>query len=523
MLPNELLVVIKHKNKILPRYAELSDENIKIARKLIEIYCQNVGKKKKNVRSFVNELETEGHHYRFVRGLSLTLDRKCSFKANTEFDPVRLRRKIFCLTGNVGLPTKPEQRRDIIKAAASEMGLTVEMAEEALYADLDEELIIKDFNPPLETDLLKEYNLSLTQTFLFNSTELRFTTSGNWQKIFYETKKLGLIYDVVDEEDKFWVKLDGPASLFKLTRRYGVNLAKLLPSIVKNLKWVIEGKILWKYTNELCSFRIESEEYSSLLKETKLPEISYDSDVEEKFAEQFQALNSNWQLKREPEPIKTGNQVIIPDFSFEMEGIKIYLEILGFWTDEYLKRKIEKLKVAKIDMIIAVNERLACEKIKELEDYSNLKILYYKDKIALAPILRYLEKPFQEMQDEQKKILKNLPVTFTEMIVEYSEFAARVGLATSVVRSVLREEPPKDYVSLPNSLVRKEKIRQIDEKIQEIMRKRDKMSFSETLKIIEDEKIKDASSLIEFLGYKIVWHGINNENAEVINTYKKND
>jgi predicted nuclease of restriction endonuclease-like RecB superfamily len=75
-----------------------------------------------------------------------------------------------------------------------------------------------------------------------------------------------------------------------------------------------------------------------------LPLETYDSEIEKSFALQFQAVKSGWTLKREPEPIPAGNQVIIPDFSIERAGIKVYLEIVGFWTEEYLRRKIEKLK-----------------------------------------------------------------------------------------------------------------------------------------------------------------------------------
>jgi len=34
---------------------------------------------------------------------------------------------------------------------------------------------------------------------------------------------------------------------------------------------------------------------------------------------------------------------MIPDFSFEKEGMKAYLEVVGFWTENYLTRKIQKL------------------------------------------------------------------------------------------------------------------------------------------------------------------------------------
>jgi len=35
--------------------------------------------------------------------------------------------------------------------------------------------------------------------------------------------------------------------------------------------------------------------------------------------------------------------VRIPDFCFGKDGMKVYLEVVDFWTPEYLERKVSKL------------------------------------------------------------------------------------------------------------------------------------------------------------------------------------
>ena len=89
----------------------------------------------------------------------------------------------------------------------------------------------------------------------------------------------------------------------------------------------------------------------------------YDSNVEEKFAARFRQFGSGWKLIREPGPFIVSNgKALIPDFAFEKYNRKVYLEIIGFWTKEYLSRKIEKLSAfvtssiqanKKIDLLIA--------------------------------------------------------------------------------------------------------------------------------------------------------------------------
>ena len=514
MLPSELLVVWKRKGSIWPRYARATEESLDVANSLIKAYENHVGEKKSVLKAFAGQLEDEGYEYRFVRGLAHLLDRKSTFKCNDQINPVELRRKIFQATGKLGLATNEERRKRIVETVASEMKVTPQTVDEFLYADLDSELVLEEFDPPTPDELLKEYNLSLTQTLLFDSTELRFTASGNWQRIFYAVKRLGLIYEVY-KDGKFWVKIDGPASLFKLTRRYGTATAKLLPTIIANPEWTVEAKILWRYTNEICSFKLESWKHRTILKSPQQPTASYDSVVEQDFAEQFQGLRTGWQLKREPEPVPAGKQVIIPDFSLEKEGIKVYIEIVGFWTLEYLLRKIDKLKKVSANMLVAVNENLACEKLADLEKTAPINIIYYHDKIPLAPVLRYLEKAFQGVQLTQKDFLKNLPVIFTEAVVNYEEFAARIGVSTDAVKAALAENPPGGYTVMPNGLVRKDKLEQIRKRIEEQLGPTGRLHLSDAIRIIETEGVSDVTKSLETFGYKIIWHGINPEKAEV--------
>jgi predicted nuclease of restriction endonuclease-like RecB superfamily len=515
MLPSELLAIWKRKGTIWPRYAKPSGDNLDVANGLIEVYKNHVGEKKSIIREFTDEIEEKGYDYRFVRGLSFLLDRRSRFKCNDKVNPVDLRRKVYHATGKLGLPTTPEQRRRIVEAVALELKVTAEMVEEFFYADLDTESILEEFEPLSAVELLQQYNLSLTQTLLFGSTEVRFTSSGNWQNIFYSVKKLGLIYEAY-QDGGFWVKVDGPASLFKLTKRYGTAIAKLLPVIVASSEWTVEAKILWKYTNEICDFKMESWKHQALLRKPKASIQSFDSIVEEDFSGRFQALTTGWLLRREPEPVLAGKQVIIPDFSLEKEGIRVYVEIVGFWTVEYLLRKIEKLKKVDVDMLVLVDENLACEKLARLEKHARLNIIYYRDRISLAPILHYLEQAFREVKTKQTGFIKDLPIVFTEPVVDYREFAARIGVSAEAVKAALTEKAPQGYTVMPNEAVRKDVLEQIQKRIEEQLSQKGQLCLSEAIRTVEIEGVKDATIALEILGYRIAWHGISSEKAELL-------
>jgi predicted nuclease of restriction endonuclease-like RecB superfamily len=514
MLPSDLLLVWKRKGMILPRYAKPSSSNDEAANFLITAYQEHIGEKKKVLKASVAELEDKGYEYRFVRALSLLLDRKSTFVCHSEVDPVDLRRKIFQATEQFGLPTTSEKRQRIIASVASTMSLSIEDVEGYFYSDLDSELILEKFSVPSFWELLIEYNLSLTQTLLFDATDLSFTTSGNWQNLFHAIKKFGLIYEVY-KDNGIWVKIEGPASLFKLTRRYGVGIAKLLIFIVANSEWIVKAKVLWRPTNEICDFKIESQENSALLKKPCLMTITYDSSIEEAFDSQFKASTSGWLLKREPEPVSAGKQVIIPDFSLEKAGIKIYLEIVGFWTEEYLLRKIEKIKQVEAKMLLLVDEALACEKLSTLEKRPQIDLIYYRGKIPLAPILRYLEAKFEEVKSKEIKFLQDLPMKFTEPVVAFGEFAARIGVSVEAARAFLTANTPSDYVAMADVLVSNEKLLQIGRKIKEAIGAAGKLPLKEAARIIEEEGVEDSANVLAKLGYRINWQGINSEQAEI--------
>jgi uncharacterized protein len=171
------------------------------------------------------------------------------------------------------------------------------------------------------------------------------------------------------DENNILCSIDGPLSIFKLTDRYGTSIAKLLPSIIVTGNWSLKASIVRKTSTmgkKIYEFMLSSEESPSLPSESDLfvynndnikntilerssysassPADPFDSNVEQKFALKFKQFSNGWNLIREPNPLIVSNgKGFIPDFVFEKYGIKVYLEIVGFWTNNYLVRKIQKI------------------------------------------------------------------------------------------------------------------------------------------------------------------------------------
>lgn len=90
----------------------------------------------------------------------------------------------------------------------------------------------------------------------------------------------------------------------------------------------------------------------------------YDSGVEERFAREFRKLAPEWDVVREPEPISAAGTLIFPDFALQHganPARRWLLDIVGFWTPEYVARKLARYRSARLsNLILCIDEDRNC-------------------------------------------------------------------------------------------------------------------------------------------------------------------
>ncbi len=275
MLTSDLLVTRTYKGKIEPVYASLDTESVEIASSVIDLFRNHVGKTYGNLLSEIEELEEM--NYRFIRGLAALLERRCVIDVDAAIDPIAARRTVFeeCK----GIVTGQEERQEVIGRAADKFSVAPEQLEKALWADQEENLVIREFQALSPEDLLRRYNLSLTQTLLFKATGMELRIEGNYQYVFRKLKQLGLMYSI--EQGKIY--LDGPISLFRLTERYGTSFAKLLPAIIRSEKWSLKASILRKtfQSKRILEFTLD---HTRRVFSSDIFEETFDSAIEKEFS-----------------------------------------------------------------------------------------------------------------------------------------------------------------------------------------------------------------------------------------------
>src|ERR687891_2175377 len=497
-------------------------------------------------------------------------------------DPPRIRKAVFEESSKRGFALTELERREIADSVASKLHLSSpDVVLKAMWSDLDDNLILDHFDAIDPEALVGWYNLSLMQTLLFNCTKLDFYISGglNWKRVLRSVKRLGLMYHLQQprqqQENRIICSLEGPLSLFKLTDRYGTLLAKLLPSIIFSSDkkregngwggewhldaWIVrktmDGRKIYEFKiskNEIPELMTDPYSYftSSSITEKELAGSSssssssssslyndynnFDSAVEEKFAKRFEQAETGWRLIREPDPLVLSNGgALIPDFMFEKYDKKIYLEIVGFWTKEYLERKLQKLadifvsadsrkkknnnNKDKADLLfIAVNEDFACSKSSFSSIVPKQQLIFYKnDTVPVKPILDYLKSVDREMierkvNDPHLKIELGKDDNNNE-VISINEVAQKYCIPVEVARRISLRDNNEKYIEAEMYLIPKSKVHKLESLLVGTKR------FIDACSILSKEGIPESchADLIVKLGYEVSWQSIDASTAVI--------
>ena len=548
MLASQLLRVRTRKGVISPLYCFAKNGDLQLAEDLINQFeVSRANKERKELLDKrLSMIECRFNDYKLVRGLCTLLERRCQFVdvsgGNDDHNippPTFIRKALFEESSKIGLALTDIERNKIIDLVASRMKLTVSQIREIMWADLEGNLILDDFNSISAPDLLGWYNLSLIQTLLFSCTRLEFTVyeGVNWKRVLRDVKRLGLMYNLQREQKdapkpisfdplhdaahtKLVCSVDGPISLFKLTDRYGTSIAKLLPSIISSQRWSLSAWIVRKTMSgkKIYEFKTTSSDIPTLLNDPykNTYPLKFDSSVEEKFANKFEQSANGWKLVREPEPLVVSDgRAFIPDFMFQKYDKKVYLEIVGFWTKEYLERKLHKLNdivsSKSIDLFIAVNEDLACAKI--LSTNFQDRIIWYKNELVPVKILLNHLKTIDQQQIERDTMNPNLKIELNDAqdIISIKDIATRLGISTESVIAIAARDY-HDYLRAGLFLVSKSKGEKLTFLLNGVIK------FVDACTILSDNSIPEEgyAELISNLGYDVLWQDLDPNNAIIV-------
>ncbi len=225
-----------------------------------------------------------------------------------------------------------------VKATVAEtLGRNWEEIDAELFADVMDFHRLKKFQAyPSPLALLSRYNVAQTQVALFDAEQITVHATKDLKTILRYAKLARLMHRIRrTAADQYELQFDGPASLLRHTRRYGVSMAKFLPALLACKGWKLHARLRTRRVGWMVYLALTAND--GLVSHLPAPE-DFDSTLEANFVERWNdEPRAGWTLERESEILHHGQKVFIPDFVFtHADGRRHLLEIVGFWTPEYL-------------------------------------------------------------------------------------------------------------------------------------------------------------------------------------------
>jgi predicted nuclease of restriction endonuclease-like RecB superfamily len=367
---------------VLPHY--LTEVDHLWLRALLDEHHRFQGRRKRDLVARIREgLGTDAPRAK-LRMAAHVLWQQSTDVSTSPVPPRQLRATVFRLAAEHDEPVA-------LARCAEEHGLATEQVREFLFADVPDERRIGALREPLGPALLATLtNEALVASLLKRATRVSIVARGNARALVRHAKLVGLICLPSATPDTRGVRLhvSGPLALFRRTLVYGRALASLVPRVAWCDEFELRAECAFVRDGELDTLVVRSGDPIKPGRELK----RFDSRLEQRFAEQFARRAPDWQILREPVPLRAGRTLVFPDFELRHRhdpDRRWLVEIVGFWTRGYLERKLAGLQAAEIEnLILCVSERHACD---ERAWPANAHIVPFKTRIDPAAVLRIIE------------------------------------------------------------------------------------------------------------------------------------
>lgn len=324
-----------------------------LAETMLQIYRSGVGRTRRDLHRDVAALfhEIDDCPPRRIEAFCKLLDDVSEFASDTKGQAAALRREVFRRAAHhhplVATSDRLyESQEDRIKAKiAEELERPWEWIASHLFDDVMEFHRLSQFNNYSDgRTLLARYNVAQVQVSLFRAEHLTVWARDDLKSIVRFAKLARLMHTITRTADhEYRLRFDGPASILRETRRYGVAMARFLPGLLACRGWHAQAAIRSPMGKMRLRLTLNSED--GLRSNVPTPD-AFDSDLESAFAEKWGSMpRDGWQLTRETELLVRGQKVFVPDFVLQhASGKRVLLEIVGFWTADYLRAKYESLQ-----------------------------------------------------------------------------------------------------------------------------------------------------------------------------------
>lgn len=398
MLTRELAIAVYENGVVLPdRLCRKSNaEYVEYAERMLDVYRNGAGRTRRSLHQSVGRIFPEQGNCpeKRVRAFCKLLDDASDFMKADRQSIARLRISVFrAAAKHHPLVSQADSLFDgqesvVKRKVAEEHGMDWPQLHDRLFADLIENHTLKVFHGFDEgATLLSRYNVAQTQAVLFDAIETTIRATRDLRRILQFAKLAGLMVRISKMQDHYRFECDGPASVLRKTHRYGVAMARFLPGLLSCRGWSMQATLRGKHYGTPIRFQLDP---TCGLVSRVVTSDEFDSSVEARFAKDWcKQLIDGWRIERETEILHRGQTAFFPDFVFvHRDGMRVMLEIVGFWTPEYLQHKAALIQLFRDQpILLAIDRKLQSRLVPVLENQT----IYYKDQIMIDDVLAMLK------------------------------------------------------------------------------------------------------------------------------------
>jgi hypothetical protein len=360
------------------------------------------GRPRRTVLEALRRQERRVRDARRLAGISKSLLDLCRFRSppGAERAP-EIREALFRARGEHWPPT-PGDLRLPYRLAAQSLGMTESEADRLLYAD-DPLAHVLVRAPRLGgAALLDRYNLDLARGVLLDALEVTVTARGGWKRIFRAVKLARLMYRIeAAGKGRYRVHLTGPTAPFLVRpQRYGARFVRVVPAVMRAPGCRLDALVERQGRPLAYALGSRARSLPQVRSTRRGRPAGYDSTWEralaQDFADKLGEERKGWTLVREDTPVALGQELFLPDFTLRhRDGREALVEIVGFWTPEYLERKVRQAAAVGLEhLILVVYRGLAAGsgRPEPLEEAAPGRVLWFANKPRIGPVLEAAER-----------------------------------------------------------------------------------------------------------------------------------
>lgn len=350
MLPNELLAYQSTRDEIRPEFLRFDAHEW-----VDDILCRAFALAHAPALTFDRALDEtifglakqRKIGMRALRGVENVVRKRWSHGIASALPPPRAREVLFGLAAHL---SKEEALVKATEILAVDRGALLA----SLFADRPErKRMIPPDVPPTAEETIARYNLALVEALLARSIEVVVRVRAHVGLVVRMAKNKGLMVHVREDEEATELRISGPLSLLRDTTKYGHALAAFFPTVLATPGWSLAARVridgtmqslVLGYEDPLCSPR-------------SLP-VDVDTRVGRRLARDLRKMRKGWELVRESVGIPIDGHLFFPDYTLLKDGRRVLLEIVGFWTEEYLREKLHALRACP-QVVVCVDASIA--------------------------------------------------------------------------------------------------------------------------------------------------------------------